>query len=289
MPNSMFRLEMLKEGRNIRLPILMIFYNSILAFVTILFLFFNNESTQAGYYSNHTGFLVQFLIISSLQILAVFILMPFAVSYTEDTDRAVSEQFMMIPGVARYQIIAKINVLVLTNLLIFLSSLPIVTLSCLYSGISIIKIGRLIGVIALFSFWGGSIALFHYSIRHRALFAFAGTIFTYFMMSVGILLFLEIIRSASLALSGTGELSSWVTTLCLVVNLFNPLVVYIGYYENLSGNVPFVTSYFGNFGIDVTGRTFSYLYFKLAILACILVGILFLSLSVHFYFREKRP
>ena len=278
---------MLKEGRSIRLPILMIFYNSILAFVTILFLFFNNESSQAGYLSNHAGFLVQFLIISSLQILTVFILMPFAVSYMEDTDRKVSEQFMMIPGVARYQIIAKINVLVLTNLLIFLSSLPIITLSCIYSGISLMKIGRLFGVIALFSFWGGSIALFHYSISRRPLFAFAGTIFTYFMMSVGILLFLEIIREGSLSLSGQGELASWVTGLCLVVNLFNPVVVYVGYFENLSGNVPIITSYFGNFGIDVTSRTFSYLYFKLAILACILVGIIFLSLSVHFYFREK--
>ncbi len=287
MQNSMFRLEMLKEGRSIRLPILMIFYNSILAFVTILFLFFNNESSQAGYFSNHAGFLVQFLIISSLQILTVFILMPFAVSYMEDTDREVSEQFMMIPGVARYQIIAKINVLVLTNLLIFLSSLPIITLSCIYSGISLMKIGRLFGVIALFSFWGGSIALFHYSISRRPLFAFTGTIFTYFMMSVGILLFLEIIRGASLSLSGQGELAAWVTGLCLVVNLFNPVVVYVGYFENLSGNVPIITSYFGNFGIDVTSRTFSYLYFKLAVLACILVGIIFLSLSIHFYFREK--
>lgn len=278
---------MLKEGRSIRLPILMIFYNSILAFVTILFLFFNNESSQAGYFSNHAGFLVQFLIISSLQILTVFILMPFAVSYMEDTDREVSEQFMMIPGVARYQIIAKINVLVLTNLLIFLSSLPIITLSCIYSGISLMKIGRLFGVIALFSFWGGSIALFHYSISRRPLFAFTGTIFTYFMMSVGILLFLEIIRGASLSLSGQGELAAWVTGLCLVVNLFNPVVVYVGYFENLSGNVPIITSYFGNFGIDVTSRTFSYLYFKLAVLACILVGIIFLSLSIHFYFREK--
>ena len=283
----MFRLEMLKEGRSIRLPILIIFYNSILAFVTILFLFFHNESTQAGLYLNQAGFLVQFLIISSLQILTVFILMPFAVSYMEDTDRKVSEQFMMIPGVARYQIIAKINVLVLTNLLIFLSSLPIITLSCIYSGISLMKIGRLFGVITLFSFWGGSIALFHYSISRRPLFAFAGTIFTYFMMSVGILLFLEIIRGASLSLSGQGELASWVTGLCLVVNLFNPVVVYVGYFENLSGNVPIITSYFGNFGIDVTSRTFSYLYFKLAILACVLVGIIFLSLSVHFYFREK--
>ena len=287
MQNSMFRLEMLKEGRSIRLPILMIFYNSILAFVTILFLFFNNESSQAGYFSNHAGFLVQFLIISSLQILTVFILMPFAVSYMEDTDREVSEQFMMIPGVARYQIIAKINVLVLTNLLIFLSSLPIITLSCIYSGISLMKIGRLFGVIALFSFWGGSIALFHYSISRRPLFAFTGTIFTYFMMSVGILLFLEIIRGASLSLSGQGELAAWVTGLCLVVNLFNPVVVYVGYFENLSGNVPIITSYFGNFGIDVTSRSFSYLYFKLAVLACILVGIIFLSLSIHFYFREK--
>lgn len=288
MQNSMLKLEMLKEGRSIRLPILLIFYNSILAFVTILFVFFHNESKQIGFLSGRSSFLAQFLILTSLQILAVFVLIPFSVSAMEDSDRAVAGQFMVIPDVIRYHIIARISTLVCTNLLILLSSLPIIALSCIYSGIKLLGIVRLLWTVAVFSFWGGSIALFFFSMNKRSVVAFAETIFTYFMMSVGILLFLEVVRNASLSMSRTGEISSAVTTLCLAANLFNPMTVFVGYYENFSGNVPAVTSYFGNFGIDVTTTTFSYFYFKAATLICILVGIGFLWLAVRFYSSDRQ-
>ena len=89
-------------------------------------------------------------------------------------------------------------------------------------------------------------------------------------------------------MSRTGEITSAITTLCLVANLFNPLTVFVGYYENFSGNVPAITSYFGNFGIDVTTTTFSYLYFKAATLICILVGIGFLWLAIRFYSSDRQ-
>ena len=38
--NPFLKVEWLKEGRNIRLPMMLIFYNAILAFITILFMFF---------------------------------------------------------------------------------------------------------------------------------------------------------------------------------------------------------------------------------------------------------
>ena len=47
--NPFLKVEWLKEGRNIRLPMMLIFYNAILAFITILFMFFNAESFQEGY------------------------------------------------------------------------------------------------------------------------------------------------------------------------------------------------------------------------------------------------
>ena len=37
--NPFLKVEWLKEGRNIRLPMMLIFYNAILAFITILFMF----------------------------------------------------------------------------------------------------------------------------------------------------------------------------------------------------------------------------------------------------------
>lgn len=39
MLNPFLKVEWLKEGRNVRLPMIIIFYNAILAFITILFMF----------------------------------------------------------------------------------------------------------------------------------------------------------------------------------------------------------------------------------------------------------
>ena len=44
--NPFLKVEWLKEGRNIRLPMMLIFYNAILVFITILFYVFNAESFQ---------------------------------------------------------------------------------------------------------------------------------------------------------------------------------------------------------------------------------------------------
>lgn len=288
MQHSLLRLEMLKEGRSIRLPITLIFYNSILAFMTILFIFFNNESQQVGYYSGHSSFRFQFLIISSFQILTVFVLMPFSVSSMEETDRAVTEQFLMIPGVIRHHILAKIHLLVAINLLIFVSSLPIISVSFIYSGISLVKLFRLIGIITLCSIWSGSLSLFFYSICKRPLFAFAGTVFSYFMFTIGILMILEVCKGVATALSQTGQIGNGMRYLCLLLNLFNPLAVYVAYYANFAGNVPMVSTYFSNFGIDVNNVSFSFLYYKAATICCILSSLLFLYYAISYFNREER-
>ena len=55
--NPFLKVEWLKEGRNIRLPMMLIFYNAILAFITILFMFFNAESFQEGYSYDTSAYL----------------------------------------------------------------------------------------------------------------------------------------------------------------------------------------------------------------------------------------
>lgn len=270
-----------------RLPILLIFDNSILAFITILFIFFNNESTQVGYYTGQSTFLAQFLIISTFQIALIFLLMPFLVSSIEENEETISDHLLMIPGVVKYYVASKVYISVLTSLLVFASNLPIVSLSCIYSGLSLMKMVRLFGTILLLSFWSSSIAVFFYSLGGKIFFSFIRTVFTYFMFSIGIILFLEIIRAADLSLSASGEISSSVRNLCMALNLLNPLTVYASYYGNVVGNIGFLSSYFGNYGVDVTSTTFSFLYYKLAIVFCLLTAVTFLSMSVRFFRREN--
>ena len=96
--NPFLKVEWLKEGRNIRLPMMLIFYNAILAFITILFMFFNAESFQEGYSYDTSAYLYQFLIISTIQIGMIFVLMPFSVwgFYSTDREKHMLEEFVMI-------------------------------------------------------------------------------------------------------------------------------------------------------------------------------------------------
>ena len=95
MLNPFLKVEWLKEGRNVRLPMIIIFYNAILAFITILFMFFNAESLQEGYSYNTSSYLYQFLIISTFQIGMIFVLMPFSVwgFYATDREKHMLEEF----------------------------------------------------------------------------------------------------------------------------------------------------------------------------------------------------
>ncbi len=287
MLNSILKVELLKEGRSIRLPILIIFYNAILAFVTILFIFFNNESMQIGYYSGRASFLTQFLLISSFQIVAVIVLMPLFASTMEDEDRGVAEEIFMIPGVVSHYVMAKISTLVAVNMLLFLSGLPIISLSCIYSGISLLKLFRLSGMVLIFSFWSGSIAVFWFSVCKRQLFAFAGTFFNYILLSIGNLVFLEVVKTAYSSMVPMDKIPDGLRWLCLIINLLNPISIYLGYCGNISGGIGTVVSYFGKFGIDSTATRFSFLYYKAATCMGVLVGILFLALSVRLFSINK--
>ena len=95
MINPFLKTEWLREGRNIRLPLMIIFYIAIMAFIMILFMVFNEESFQQGYYYDTTTYQYQFLIISTFQIITVLLLTPFTVSrlFIVDKEKNMLEQF----------------------------------------------------------------------------------------------------------------------------------------------------------------------------------------------------
>lgn len=155
MLNPFLKVEWLKEGRNVRLPMIIIFYNAILAFITILFMFFNAESLQEGYSYNTSSYLYQFLIISTFQIGMIFVLMPFSVwgFYATDREKHMLEEFAMIPGSSKQFVIARVSVIIAIYMMLFVSSLPIISLSCIYSGLPWRKILRLGIMMLICTFW----------------------------------------------------------------------------------------------------------------------------------------
>lgn len=284
MRNPFLKIHILIEGRNLRLPLTILFYNAILAFVMLIFLVFNAETFQEGYYYDTSSYLHQFLILSSIQIGAVFLLMPFYVSglYVSDREKHMLEQFAMIPGVNRQFVEAKIILVLMINGLLFLSGVPVIGLACSYTGLGWQKIIRLGLMVFLFAFWSGAVSVFFYSINNRLIWSFAGTFSAQLAFIIGTILVIELCRNGSLLFTQDGTVPQEVSLLCLFLLALNPVSSYLGYYGNITGNNGLISFYCSHFGIDASGRLFSLLFYKISSAACILTGVFFLSLAVRY-------
>ena len=265
--NPFLKVEWLKEGRNIRLPMMLIFYNAILAFITILFMFFNAESFQEGYSYDTSAYLYQFLIISTIQIGMIFV---------------------MIPGSSKQFIIARVSVIIAVYMMLFISSLPIISLSCIYSGLPWRKIIRLGIMLFICTFWSASVSIFSFSYCKKGIWAFAQNTVIEAVFILGTILGTEIMRTISISVSGMDNLAPITTSLCLLLSLINPLAAYMGYYGNITGDSGLMNLYCGRIGIDSSTQAFSFLFYKAASIMCILMGIAFLALAVWQMEKQAR-
>ena len=290
MINPFLKTEWLREGRNIRLPLLIIFYIAIMAFIMILFMVFNEESFQQGYYYNTTTYQYQFLILSTFQIAAVLLLTPFTVSrlYVVDKEKNMLEQFEMIPGISVQYVIAKMTLVLAVHALLFISGLPVSALSCIYTGISGIKLVRLGLMILLYAFWSGTISIFFYTVCSKSVWAFASTIFVQLMFGIGTLMLAEAFRNGSLMMSGSGRIAPEVVAVCLVLLALNPLSSYMGFYGSITGDIGLFGTFCSHLGIDTSDKWFILLFYKMSNLVCLLTGIVFLVLSIWYMDRRKR-
>lgn len=290
MINPFLKTEWLREGRNIRLPLMIIFYIAIMAFIMILFMVFNEESFQQGYYYNTTTYQYQFLIISTFQIVAVVLLTPFNVSrlYIVDKEKNMLEQFEMLPGMPFQYVTAKMFLVLAVHALFFISGLPVSALSCIYTGISGIKLVRLGLMILLYAFWSGTISIFFYTVCSKSVWAFASTIFVQLMFGIGTLMLAEAFRNGSLMMSGSGRIAPEVVAVCLVLLALNPLSSYMGFYGSITGDIGLFGTFCSHLGIDTSDKWFILLFYKMSNLVCLLTGIVFLVLSIWYMDRRKR-
>ena len=290
MINPFLKTEWLREGRNIRLPLMIIFYIAIMAFIMILFMVFNEESFQQGYYYDTTTYQYQFLIISTFQIITVLLLTPFTVSrlFIVDKEKNMLEQFEMVPGVSFQYVTAKIILVLAVHVLLFISGLPVSALSCIYTGISGVKLLRLGAMIFLYAFWSGAISIFFYTVCSKSVWAFASTFFVQLMFGIGTLMLTEVFRNGSLMMSDTGRIAPEIVAVCLILLAFNPLSSYMGFYGSITGDIGIFGTFCSHLGIDTSDKWFILLFYKVSSLACVLVGVLFLSLSVWYMDRRRR-
>ena len=286
MNNPFLKAEWLKEGRGYRLAMLVVFYNALLALVTIMIMFINSQTFSEGYYYDPATYRYQFLIISTIQIILSCLIIPFLVwsLFTEDRENHFMDQFMVIPGVPGKFIRARITLVLSVMMLLFVSSLPILLLSAIYSGISWLKIIRLGALILVTSFWSGSLAIYSFCRRNSGIMAAVRDIFLQVVFLVGTLFLIELMYGSFL--SSGRPFPATFPGLALFLLALNPAVIYLGYYVGITGNNSFVSLYCSRLGIDYTSSFFIYLFYKAAVLAAVVTALFFLVRAVRYLDRE---
>ncbi len=280
--------EFLKYGRSSWLPMLVIFYNAILAFFTILLLYFRTESDQGIIYYSTSPYLQQFLIVSSIQIFLTFIIVPctFSTMYMLDKQNHIQEQLALIPRTVNLYLYAKCAATVAVNMVLFLSSVPILSLSCIYSDVSFFKLFRVGGIIFLFSLWSVALTAFiHVIWRYDGGAVIATVLFEILFCSGGIFL-VSMVGNYYASIPDSGDVPKGVAYFCVLVLFLNPISAYMGYYGNLTGNIGIMSRLCGMIGIDTTKVVFSALFYKGATLILLISAFAMLIIAGKLMIRR---
>lgn len=289
MINPLLRAEWLREGRGNRLALTIIFYNAVLALITILFMIFNTESFHEGYYFDPAVYRFQYFIISAVQIGLVILFMPFTAwgMFTKDNDEEMVRRYKVIPGFSWKYVTAKIGIIMSISLLLYFSSLPVLSLSCIYSGVSWTEILRLGVMVMFFSFWSGSVAVYAFVRWQNGIRGFSMHTFFYAAFFAGTLLLSELINSLA-NLSQGPETMSDSSGLCMILAGLNPLVCIAGYLAGITGDNSIMNAFCSHVGFDNSGKMFSLLFYKLSGLMGVITALIFLYRAVARLERESR-
>ena len=289
MINPLLRAEWLREGRGNRLALTIIFYNAVLALITILFMIFNTESFHEGYYFDPAVYRFQYFIISAVQIGLVILFMPFTAwgMFTKDNDEEMVRRYKVIPGFSWKYVTAKIGIIMSISLLLYFSSLPVLSLSCIYSGVSWTEILRLGIMVMFFSFWSGSINVYTFVRWQNGIRGFSMGAFFYSIFFAGTLFLSEIIYSLASLSQGAVAISDS-SLFCMILAGMNPLVCITGYLASITGDNSIMNAFCSHVGFDNSGKMFSLLYYKMAGLLCVAISAFFLYRAVAHLERESR-
>ena len=289
MMNPLLRAEWLREGRSNRLGVTIIFYNAILALIIIMFMVFNTESFREGYYFDPAVYRSQYFIISAVQMVLILMFMPFSVwgMFINDNDVEMLKRYRIIPGFARKYVFSKIGLIMSITFLLYISSLPILSLACIYSGVAWTEILRLGVMLLYFSFWSGSIAVYSYIRWQIGIRGLTMDVILNMAFFAGTLLLSELIHSLAVLPRG-GQTLPDSSGFCLFLAGLNPLTCIVGYFAAITGDQSIVNAFCSHIGFDNSGKMFSLVFYKLSGFMGVLAGLIFLYLATAFLEKDSR-
>ncbi|MDO4554701.1 MAG: ABC transporter permease [Lachnospiraceae bacterium] len=267
--------ELKTRARVVRIPILLMFYNAVVALIAVLMLLASADIFNEGKYVDYSVMTSLFVGLGILQCCIGFLVTLVLTAGSISTEREKGTlDLMLVTGASPYTVVGgKLFSAIMTSFLFAISSLPVLTIGTIFGGISIGDGVYLFFVFFLLSFYAGSIGILCSCFTKRSSLSVVSILIIEAGLMVGPFLLLEGVNTlfyskAQGTLDALVSLGGWV-----FVHLINPGMLLMGFYDKVIGEDMISNLFFYSYGID-TDTALAYFLQKHFLQCCIGVQIL---------------
>lgn len=284
--NPIWVKELKTRARVVRIPILLMFYNAVVALIAVFMLLTSVDIFNGGLYTDYSGMTTLFAGLGVLQCGVGFLvtLVLTSSSISGEKENGTLDLMLVTPASPRTVIGGKLLSAISTSALFAVSSLPVLAIGTVYGGVNLEDMIYLGIIFFLLSIYAGSVGILCSTLMERSNLSMVTSLILEVGLIVGPFLFLEAINKILYSkmqgvMDPVVSLGGWVFVL-----LINPLMPVIDFCDRLLGRNSMMNLFFINYGIgeETALSYFLQRYFsECCIIVQILLSFLFLWISMR--------
>lgn len=261
--NPILRNELKLHARTVRLPIILVIYNLVLSCVAVLFMASIQNQYQSGYPIQYDELMEIFTILGWIQCVLVCFMVPILTASAIAGEREKQTlDIMLTTSISPFSIIlGKLVAAMCTVCILVLSSVPILSISFLFGGMSWKDMIAFLFVVIAIGVFVGSIGLFFSSLVKKTPVAIVLTFLVLGIVIIGTIAFFPIANAIYETITYDrieGTMKSlefgWASLLMIV----NPVVLFLDFMEKSSGRIG-VANYFNSwFGVASSSDIYTF-------------------------------
>ena len=292
--NPIWIKELKIRARVVRIPILLMFYNAVVALIAMFMLITSVDMSGGGGYVDYSGMTSLFAGLRVLQYSMGFLvtLVMTSNAISNEREKGTMDLMLVTPVSPRTLIGGKMLSAMTTSGLFAISSLPVLAISSVYGGISMEDIFYMVMAFLLIILYAGSTGIMCSGLMGRSSLSIVSSMLLSVILFAGPFAVLEIINTFFYgnmqgSLEPSFAVNGWVFVL-----LVSPIMLIVDFYDRVIGGSRLMDMFFYNYGIGEE-TALSYFLEKHFIQCCILVqlvlSLIFLLIAMKkLGIRKKR-
>lgn len=227
--------EMKVRARSVHIPVFVLLYNAVFAFVGVFMLMSSADMFGVKGYLNYGQMNEMFLTIGVMQSVMI-VLVSLSVSascFSGEKERGTLDLLLMTPVSTMEVTNGKLLSSVLTGFLFAFSSLPIIFLGTIYGGTDITDVFYLELILVMLAFAVSTRGIFWSVLFDRTSVAVVCSLLTEILFCIGPFVLLEFVRAFLYNGYQYGAISSQAGIGCLAFQFLNPVCLILGFAQRI--------------------------------------------------------